>query len=108
MFGLGWGIALLCIAAAWAATMWPFRSMRSLRDQHVFITGGSKGIGLCIAEECARLGARITIVARDKAQLEAARERIQAVGDNVSAIALSADMSDFAQVCIGMVVWSFP
>ena len=36
-----------------------------LRDKVVVITGSSRGLGLALAEECARQGARIVLCARD-------------------------------------------
>jgi len=39
---------------------------KSILGRHVVITGGSKGIGLCLAVECARKGANVTIIARDE------------------------------------------
>ena len=38
------------------------------------ITGGSRGLGLVVARELGRQGARITIAARDEAELQRARE----------------------------------
>jgi short-subunit dehydrogenase len=42
----------------------------------VLITGGSRGLGLALAQEAARHGARLAICARDQRELEAARKRI--------------------------------
>jgi len=42
----------------------------------VLITGGSSGIGLALAEQCAARGAAVSIVARDPDRLEAARAGI--------------------------------
>jgi 3-dehydrosphinganine reductase len=47
------------------------------RDQHVFITGGSSGIGLALARQVAAAGARVSIVARDPAKLATARDAIR-------------------------------
>ena len=41
---------------------------------HVLITGGSRGLGLLMARQLAADGARLTICARDQAELERARE----------------------------------
>ncbi len=46
--------------------------------KHAVITGGSSGIGLATAEALASRGADVTIVARDVARLEAAREAVAA------------------------------
>lgn len=50
-----------------------------MRDRHVFITGGSSGIGLAIARRAAAGGARVSLVARDSAKLAAAAEALRAV-----------------------------
>jgi NAD(P)-dependent dehydrogenase (short-subunit alcohol dehydrogenase family) len=48
--------------------------MQSLMDGKVLvITGGTSGIGQVAAEELAGMGARIVLVARDKARAEATR-----------------------------------
>src|SRR4051812_1791414 len=47
---------------------------RSLSGAVVVITGGSRGLGLCLARALARRGAQLAICARDRAELdEAAR-----------------------------------
>ena len=53
------------------------RSSFSLNGKVVFITGGSRGLGLAMAEEFARRGAQIAICARDAEELERARECIE-------------------------------
>lgn len=45
----------------------------NVRGKHVLVTGGSSGIGLWAAIECVRLGANVTIVARDLKRLENAK-----------------------------------
>ncbi|KAF4321584.1 hypothetical protein BBO99_00004604 [Phytophthora kernoviae] len=47
--------------------------------KHVFITGGSSGIGLATAKKYAQAGAKVSIIARDAAKLEAAKLEIEAV-----------------------------
>jgi short-subunit dehydrogenase len=44
------------------------------RGRSVLITGGSRGLGLVLAREFGRLGGRVTIAARDRGELERARE----------------------------------
>ena len=51
-----------------------------LRDQHILITGGSKGIGLACAEAFLQEGARVTLVSRDAGHLARAREQLAAHG----------------------------
>ncbi|XP_064551069.1 3-ketodihydrosphingosine reductase [Drosophila montana] len=45
---------------------------KSIVGRHVVITGGSKGIGLCLAVECAMKGANVTVIARDEKMLSGA------------------------------------
>jgi NAD(P)-dependent dehydrogenase (short-subunit alcohol dehydrogenase family) len=56
-----------------------------LAGKVVLITGGSRGLGLAIADEFARHGCRLVICARDADQLERARARLQAAGADVLA-----------------------
>lgn len=48
------------------------RKEKSLYGKHVVVTGGSSGIGLNIATECAKRGANVTIIARNENTLNAA------------------------------------
>ncbi|KAL8486339.1 hypothetical protein ACS0TY_023147 [Phlomoides rotata] len=68
-----------------------------IRGCHVFITGGSSGIGLALAHLCAAEGADVTLLARNGAKLEDARNSIkQATGRDVKV--LSADVRDYDAV----------
>lgn len=58
----------------------------SLAGKAVFITGGSRGLGLAIALECARRGAQVAICGRDAGALERAAEQLRATGSKVVAI----------------------
>ena len=61
-----------------------YRIRRSLSGKHVLITGGSSGIGKCVAVAAVEMGADVTIVARNEARLAKAREEIQAkVGSQI-------------------------
>ncbi|TYI28502.1 hypothetical protein ES332_A05G249200v1 [Gossypium tomentosum] len=68
-----------------------------IKNRHVFITGGSMGIGLAIAKQAASEGARISLLARSVDQLQKAKESIcQAYEVEVSIF--SADVRDYDAV----------
>ncbi|CAM6081628.1 unnamed protein product [Calypogeia fissa] len=76
-----WGLwALVLIAPVFATLIWFVISPRptpiSLTSRHVLITGGSSGIGLCVAQLAAFEGAKISIVGRDTEKLKSARTAI--------------------------------
>src|SRR5688572_5694901 len=48
-----------------------------LKGRSALVTGGSKGIGLSIAQFLAAEGCSLTLVARSEADLVSARERLQ-------------------------------
>ncbi len=73
-----------------------FHSDYDLRDKTVLITGGSRGLGLVLAREFAREGARLSICARSSDELERARADLIARGANV--LAVPCDVTDRAQV----------
>lgn len=50
-----------------------------LEDAHVLVTGGSSGIGKALATKAARMGARVTLLARDVKKLEDAKSEVEAV-----------------------------
>ncbi len=58
-----------------------------LRGKTVLITGGSRGLGLVMARQLAQQGARLAICARDRAELERAREELVQHGADVLAVA---------------------
>lgn len=57
----------------------------------VLVTGGSSGIGLATARQAAREGARVALVARRRAPLEAARKAIERGGGRAAVV--PADLS---------------
>ena len=71
-----------------------------LAGANVVVTGGSKGMGLAIAETVAAEGANVAVMARDKAALDAAVERLRAAGAP-DAVAISVDMSDADSIAAG-------
>ncbi|PIN16518.1 putative 3-ketosphinganine reductase [Handroanthus impetiginosus] len=68
-----------------------------IKNRHVFITGGSSGIGLALAQLCVQQGADVTILARNVSRLEEAKQSIKlATGRDVSIF--SADVRDYDAV----------
>ena len=72
------------------------KSAYSLRGKVVVVTGASRGLGLTLARGLADAGARLTIVARDAAELSEAERDVAARGAPV--LALTCDVTDPAQV----------
>jgi 3-oxoacyl-[acyl-carrier protein] reductase len=68
----------------------------NLQGRRALITGGSKGIGLAIAEELVAEGADVAICARNPAEVEAAAEKLRASGRTIHAEV--ADVTDPQQV----------
>lgn len=62
-----------------------------VKDRVVVVTGGSKGIGYACAEAFALAGAKVVLVSRNRANLDAALSRMPAV--SVAPIAIVADLT---------------
>ena len=75
-----------------AAQMWRRRDPYDFAGKSVLITGGSRGLGLVMARELAAQGARLTLVARDEAELNRAAEDIQTRQPFVDVLAAPADI----------------
>lgn len=68
-----------------------------IKNRHVFITGGSSGIGLALAHRAASEGARVSILARSPEKLEEAKTAVRlATGIDVAVFA--ADVRDYDAV----------
>jgi NAD(P)-dependent dehydrogenase (short-subunit alcohol dehydrogenase family) len=85
-------------AAAVIAVRAVTRYARSIRldGKSVFITGGARGLGLVLAREFAREGARIAICGRDADELERAEHDLRQRGAEV--ITVRCDVTDRADV----------
>ncbi|HZD95732.1 MAG TPA: SDR family oxidoreductase [Candidatus Sulfotelmatobacter sp.] len=68
--------------------------VRAMRGQTVLITGGSRGLGLALAEEFAHAGCRIAICARDGQELARARQHVERLGVEVCAVACDVTQPD--------------
>lgn len=65
-----------------------------LVDQHVMITGGSRGIGFGIARRLAEKGANLTLIARTQDDLDEASHQLEKEHD-VRTLGLSADVREY-------------
>jgi NAD(P)-dependent dehydrogenase (short-subunit alcohol dehydrogenase family) len=83
-----------------------------LRDKHILITGGSKGIGLACAQGFLAEGSRVTLVSRDAANLARAQQqllaacpgaRIHTVAANLRDAAAALAALDSAEIALGPV-----
>ena len=69
-------------------------SIFSLKNKVIVITGSSRGIGKSIAEECAKLGAKVVISSRKLEACEAAADEINNALNEKSAIAIATNISN--------------
>ena len=90
---VAWGVTALC---AWGLYRRSRRPAYSFQDKAVLVTGGSRGLGLVLARELARRGARVGICGRDRRELEAAAQDVAKFGSR--AFSFVCDVSNPAQV----------
>jgi len=69
-----------------------------MKGKTVVITGGTSGIGEVAAEALARMGARIVLVARNKARAEATLARLGKSGAGVAHSVYFADLTSLAEM----------
>src|SRR3954468_24442614 len=62
------------------------RMKREIRGRRILITGGSGGIGRCLAEQAARAGARLALVARSPDRLQEFAAPLRSRGAETHAI----------------------
>jgi len=84
--GLGW--------LAYRVLQWG--RQENLYGQVVLITGGSRGLGLALAREFARIGCRLVLAARDAQELVRARQDLAQRGAEV--LTIPCDVTDQEQV----------
>ena len=79
------GLYTLALAAGGAVTMNVLRSKRriELKDRVVFITGGSRGLGLILAHAFIEEGARVAFCARNQKEIDRATEQLSFEGAKV-------------------------
>ena len=92
-------IAAGCVILGAALLLKSLRRKRAIdfRDRVALITGGSRGLGLLLARELGRLGARVAIAARDEQELARAKSDLEARGVAVVTIATDLGTPEEAQ-----------
>jgi short-subunit dehydrogenase len=98
------GASVAAGAMAWAARR---RRNYDFGGKTVFIAGGSRGLGLLMAREFARRGARVAIAARDKEDLNRAAEQLRATGAEVLPVEADLTMREEAENAIEKVRAAF-
>lgn len=80
----------------------PTRQLFDLSGRTALVTGGSRGLGLQVAEALGEAGARLVLTARTAPDVAAAAERLRGMGVDASWIAADAsDPSEVKRVCAG-------
>ena len=72
------------------------RPRMNFRDKTVLITGGTRGLGLVLARDFLKEGARVVICGREESTLERARVELEHLGGEV--LAVPCDVTDPVQV----------
>jgi NAD(P)-dependent dehydrogenase (short-subunit alcohol dehydrogenase family) len=85
----------LIVGASLVAREMRSRRALDLEDRVVLITGGSRGLGLLMAREFGRLGARVILAARDEAELQRAQHDLRT--QDINATILVADIATESQ-----------
>lgn len=91
-----WKLLAVAAGVAVARELWQRQRMINLQGKVVLITGGSRGLGLAIAEEFTREGTKLVICSRDKGELARARMILSEQGAEV--LTVPCDVSNAEQV----------
>lgn len=83
-------------AGALGLRFWPLPPL-SYSRKSVIITGGSRGLGLALAEELTQAGAFVTILARDQEELNRAQNQLEKI-ESAQVLALKCDVNDSQQI----------
>ncbi len=68
--------------------------LNPFNGKNIVITGGSRGIGLEMARQFARLGANLALIARGKDDLNAARDMLESEGKSITVRAYACDVTN--------------
>jgi NAD(P)-dependent dehydrogenase (short-subunit alcohol dehydrogenase family) len=84
------------LLAAWVTARTIRTARYSLRDKVVFITGGSRGLGLVLARHICAQGGSVALIARDSEELARAKTDLAPRGGAV--LTIQCDLLDSAQI----------
>jgi gluconate 5-dehydrogenase len=82
-------------------------SLFSLRDQVALISGGSRGLGLQIANGFGAMGARLALTARKRNELEGAKQQLEGLGYEVFIVESDLATADSIPPMVDQVVRHF-
>ncbi|GAQ85359.1 hypothetical protein KFL_002310150 [Klebsormidium nitens] len=96
-YPIGFGVLAVTLPFIWVRRLFyeAFKEPQDMTDKVVLITGGSSGIGEHMAYEYARLGARLSLVARRKDKLHEVEANSWALGAH-DVMIVEADLGDEA------------
>lgn len=98
---LGLGGAGLCLAAR---KLRRAKNEISFRDRVVFITGGSRGLGLLMARRFAAEGAHLALCARDPEELERAAEELRGHGTEIVTVQCDVSKREHVEDAVGLAI----
>ena len=98
--------AALGLGVAGSSFLRRFKAI-DLSGKVVLITGGSRGLGLALAEEFAHQGVRLVLCARNESELERARQKIVAMGAEVLTIPFDVTDRELVQGVVDQVASGF-
>lgn len=81
----------------------PLKTLFDLTGRTALVTGGSRGLGLTMAEALGEFGARVIVTARKQAELDEAVAHLSALGIAASAIAADVGKPEAAQQIVDAV-----
>jgi len=78
-----------------------------LQEKTIIITGAGRGLGVSMAEECAREGARVVLAARSQKSLDAVAEKIRAAGGQAISVVTDVSQPDQLENLVRLAVDRF-